>query len=106
MNVKGTNINDMVCTAPCLAAKKLDWNTSARKQADFNSQEAALGVNGKILSAGWYHIWADNNWGADGNFYLVLSIQGIIQITSCIYTDMVEFQSPKFSKFCEGPGKK
>ena len=80
MNVKGTNINDMVCTAPCLAAKKLDWNTSARKQADFNSQEAALGVNGKILSAGWYHKWADNNWGADGNFYLVLSIQGIIQI--------------------------
>ena len=70
----------MVCTAPCLAAKKLDWNTSARKQADFNSQEAALGVNGKILSAGWYHKWADNNWGADGNFYLVLSIQGIIQI--------------------------
>ena len=70
-------MNDMECTAPCLAAKKLDWNTSGRKQADFNSQDAALGVNGKILSAGWYHKWADNNWAADGNFYLVISIQGI-----------------------------
>lgn len=75
--VQGTDIQDMVCTSPCIAAKKLDWNTSARKQADFNSQESALGVNGKILSAGWFHKWSDNNWAETGNYYLVLSIQGV-----------------------------
>ena len=38
-------------------------------------QPPALGVNGKILSAGWIHKNADNNAAATGNYHIVLSIQ-------------------------------
>ena len=48
------SMNDLVCTA-CPAVAKIDWKTSGQKQADFNAQPGALGVDGKILSAGWIH---------------------------------------------------
>lgn len=47
-------MNDLVCTE-CPAVAKIDWKTSGKKQADFNAQPGALGVDGKILSAGWIH---------------------------------------------------
>ena len=47
-------MNDLVCTE-CPAIAKIDWKTSGQKQADFNAQPGALGVDGKILSAGWIH---------------------------------------------------
>lgn len=68
------SINDLICTE-CEAVKKLDWTTSGQKQADYNADEGALGVNGKILSAGWIHK-NQNNENTE-EYYIVISVQGI-----------------------------
>ena len=65
--------DDLVCT-PCKAAQKLNWTLSGQKQADFNQQATALGVNGKILSAGWIHKKTDSS---TQNYHIVLSIAGV-----------------------------
>lgn len=75
-DIQGNDYNDMVCTS-CPAINKIDWTTSGKKQADFNEQATAMGVNGRILVAGWIHKTTDNNWTADGNYNIVLSIQGV-----------------------------
>ena len=54
-------MNDLVCTE-CPAVAKIDWKTSGKKQADFNAQPGALGVDGKILSAGWIHKGRDKTF--------------------------------------------
>lgn len=69
--IQGT-INDLTCTE-CETVKKLDWNTSGQKQADFNGDEGALGVNGKILSAGWIHKKTENIV----DYLILISFQGI-----------------------------
>jgi len=69
--IQGT-MNDLVCTE-CPAVAKIDWKTSGKKQADFNAQPGALGVDGKILSAGWIHKANENTQ----DYYLILSFQGI-----------------------------
>jgi len=74
--IQGNNFNDLVCT-PCYAAQRLNWTTSGTKQADFNNQAPALGVNGKILSAGWVHKNSDNNNWKNGNYRIVLSLSGV-----------------------------
>jgi hypothetical protein len=75
-DIQGNGYNDMECVT-CPAINKIDWTTSGKKQADFNEQPTALGVNGRILVAGWIHKNADNNWAADGNYHIILSIQGV-----------------------------
>lgn len=74
--IQGNNMSDLVCT-PCKAAQRINWTTSGTQQADFNNQPPALGVNGKILSAGWIHKNADNAAADSGNYHIVLSIQGV-----------------------------
>jgi len=74
--IQGDNMSDLVCT-PCKAAQKINWTKSGTQQADFNNQPTALGVNGKILSAGWIHSNADNSAASSGNYHIVLSIQGV-----------------------------
>lgn len=65
-------INDLACTS-CEVVKKIDWTTSGQKQADFNADLGALGVDGKILSAGWIH---KNNENLN-EYHIVISFQGI-----------------------------
>lgn len=68
-------INDLICSE-CETVKKTDWTTSGRKQADFNAELGALGVDGKILSAGWVHKKPSKE---NTNEYIILiSFQGIV----------------------------
>merc|ERR1711937_348538 len=70
-----------LCYGYCLGTRatnldgksKVNWKTSGQKQADFNAQPGALGVDGKILSAGWIHKANENTQ----DYYLILSFQGI-----------------------------
>lgn len=68
------NMNDLTCTE-CDSARRVDWTTSGRKQADFNAELGALGVDGKILSAGWYHKKPSKENIVE--YILLISLQGI-----------------------------
>jgi len=65
-------MQDLICT-DCETVKKIDFKTSGQKQADFNNELGALGVDGKILSAGWIH---KNNENLN-EYMIVISFGGI-----------------------------
>jgi len=70
--LQGNDLNDLTCT-DCNGVRRIDWNTSGKKQADFFGHEGAQGVDGKILSAGWIHKVGENV----NDYFILLSLQGI-----------------------------
>jgi len=65
---------DLICTE-CDSARRVDWTTSGKKQADFNGQLGALGVDGKILTAGWFH--KNQNKENTVEYIILIALQGI-----------------------------
>merc|ERR1712210_192740 len=70
--LQGNDLADLTCT-DCNGVRRIDWNTSGKKQADFFGHEGAQGVDGKILSAGWIHKDGENT----NEYFIILSLQGI-----------------------------